>query len=202
MWTCKHCNKQFQNLNTSEKANHSRWCDSNPKRETYNKSLEKARDCIKDRKNQYSYGATCSEETKKKISEKIKGRKHTEETKQVIREKALASKHRRILRSTRIYVKKDGTEVLLDSSWEEALAKRLDSLNIEWIRPNSIPWVDNYGKIHNYFPDFYLTEHNIYLDPKNEQVYKMTIEKIEKVLEVLPNLLILKSLEECKNFSL
>ena len=56
------------------------------------------------------------------------GKPHTEETKLKIQAKALASKHRRLLKSTRVYVKKDGTEVLLDSSWEELLAIRLDKL--------------------------------------------------------------------------
>lgn len=31
MWKCKHCNKTFDFKTTSEKANHSRWCDENPK---------------------------------------------------------------------------------------------------------------------------------------------------------------------------
>jgi len=32
MWKCKHCNKKFDYTTTSEKANHSRWCDNNPNR--------------------------------------------------------------------------------------------------------------------------------------------------------------------------
>lgn len=32
MWVCKHCKKSFSLKTTSEKANHSRWCDKNPKR--------------------------------------------------------------------------------------------------------------------------------------------------------------------------
>lgn len=32
MWTCKHCEQIFENLTVSEKANHARWCDANPKR--------------------------------------------------------------------------------------------------------------------------------------------------------------------------
>ena len=34
MWECKHCKKNFDFNNTSEKANHSRWCDSNPDKKT------------------------------------------------------------------------------------------------------------------------------------------------------------------------
>ena len=38
MWTCKHCKESFDFTQTSEKANHSRWCDHNPNR----KKLQKA----------------------------------------------------------------------------------------------------------------------------------------------------------------
>ena len=30
MWTCKHCNNTFPFKRTTEKANHTRWCNSNP----------------------------------------------------------------------------------------------------------------------------------------------------------------------------
>jgi hypothetical protein len=163
--------------------------------------LAKARSHKSNFKNQYSYGAKCSDETKRKLSEVGRGRKHTDETKEIIRQKALASCHRRILRATRKYTQKDGTVVLLDSSWEEALAIRLDELDIKWIRPSSIEWVDKEGKVHKYFPDFYLVDYDLYLDPKNSYVYKISTEKISKVLEVLPNLKIIHTLEECKNFS-
>ncbi len=38
MWKCKHCKKEFENLEKSEKANHARWCEENPKRNSWNKS--------------------------------------------------------------------------------------------------------------------------------------------------------------------
>lgn len=36
MWTCKHCKKRFSYTSTSDKANHSRWCEDNPKRNNWN----------------------------------------------------------------------------------------------------------------------------------------------------------------------
>lgn len=33
MWTCKHCNGEFDFDRTTDKANHSRHCDQNPKRQ-------------------------------------------------------------------------------------------------------------------------------------------------------------------------
>jgi hypothetical protein len=207
---CVHCNFAFDGKNSSERANHTRWCDKNPKRESYNKNLEIQRSKITDESRvKQALGVKKAHEDGKYKDSGIKGvatRKkngnlhHTEETKQLLREKALASNHRRVLRSTRIYVKKDGTEVLLDSSWEEALAKRLDFLNIEWTRPAPVKWVDDEGKSHNYFPDFYLTEHDIFLDPKNDIVYNSSIDKINKLKEVLPNLTIIRTLKECKEY--
>ncbi len=35
MWTCKHCSNTFDFANTSQKANHVRWCDSNPSKKTW-----------------------------------------------------------------------------------------------------------------------------------------------------------------------
>ena len=38
MWKCKHCKKEYDFATKSQKANHSRWCIKNPKRNTWNKS--------------------------------------------------------------------------------------------------------------------------------------------------------------------
>ncbi len=40
MWTCKHCNKEFDFTRTTYKANHSRHCDSNPKKQESYKLLK------------------------------------------------------------------------------------------------------------------------------------------------------------------
>jgi hypothetical protein len=104
--------------------------------------------------------------------------------------------YRRIMKHTRSYVKLDGTVVLLDSSWEEALAKRLDELHIEWERPKPIQWVDSNGRTRNYFPDFYLPLYQLYLDPKNYGARKLSwLEENRK------DVIILNSLEECISFT-
>lgn len=36
MWKCKHCNNEYNFKTTSEKANHTRWCNKNPKRNDWN----------------------------------------------------------------------------------------------------------------------------------------------------------------------
>lgn len=130
----------------------------------------------------------------------IKWKPHTEETKLIISKKARASNHRRLVKSTRYYLKKDGDIVLLDSSWEELLANRLDSLDIKWIRPEPIQWVDNVGKTHNYFPDFYLTEYDLYLDPKNPAAMLQQAKKIEVLKASVKNLIFLESVLAIETF--
>lgn len=58
-------------------------------------------------------------------------------------------------------------EVLLESSWEVNIATLLDERNIKWTRPRPIKWNDGSEKLRYYYPDFYLPEFNVYLDPKN-----------------------------------
>lgn len=207
---CKYCELSFSELNTSERANHSRWCDKNPKRAEYAAanngsqlrtplSIEKRTQGIKQAHadGRYQGAALKGAETKRKNG--TLG--HTLETKKILQQKALASPHRRLVRSIRDYVKKDGTIVKLDSAWEEELAKRLDSINISWTRPPAVKWIDRKGVSHNYFPDFYLPDYDVFLDPKNPYAIKAQIDKIECLTEQVKNLIILKTLEECKTFT-
>jgi hypothetical protein len=198
---CKYCNLEFDNWNPSQIANHSRWCEKNPKHDQYILDSAKARNGITEesRKKQavgisrahkegrYSH---CNRKT-------FLGRKHTEETKQHLREKALASPHRRLRKGIVEY-----NGIMLDSSWELELAKRLDELKIAWIRPDPISWVDDAGVYHNYFPDFYLTEHDLFLDPKNPQAIKVQQKKLNCLLKQYKNIVIIDTLEKCKEFRL
>ena len=198
MNTCKHCGNEFLKTDI---ANHSRWCHKNPKRAEYSSNLEKAR-------------AAITPESRKSASEKISvlhkqgrydhvdrkfflGKTHTEGTKLRLKAKALSSPHRRLKKNTVMY-----NGVLLDSVWELELAKRLDSIKIKWVRPDPVKWVDDEGLEHNYFPDFYLPDYDLYLDPKNPHAVKVQKKKLEKILTLYKNLVIIDSLEKCKNFTL
>lgn len=131
-----------------------------------------------------------------------KGLRHTDESKEKQRKSALNSPHRRLVRSRREYITKEGLKVILDSSWEEILAKRLDELNVKWIRPTiPIRWIDSKNTSHNYFPDFYLENYDLYLDPKNPFAEKAQIEKISIITKLMKNLIIIRTEEECKNFN-
>jgi len=204
---CRYCSLPFAEFNASERANHSRWCLQNPKRLEYaNKNngiqfqtpevIKKRIEGIKQAHRDGKY----LQSQKNAIGKP--GKPHTEETKKLLSKKARASTHRRLIRSIREYKCKDGTTVMLDSSWEEKLARRLDYLGIKWIRPIlPIKWMDKTGTERNYFPDFYLPDYEIFLDPKNPYAYKSQQEKIDIILKILPNLKILKTLEECQEFN-
>lgn len=196
---CKYCKQKFDISDKTKgwMANHSRWCDLNPKRLTYNKDLKKARSFKKNFNNQFTYGAIVSEETKEKQRLASTGKNHTEKTKQLLRHKALASPHRRLKKSTVEY-----KGILLDSSWELELAKRLDELGIEWYRPDPLPWIDEAGIKHNYFPDFYLPKYDKYLDPKNKHAIKVQENKLKILFTQYKNIDIIDSLEGCKTFNI
>lgn len=66
--------------------------------------------------------------------------------------------------------------VWLESSWEYEIAKNLDSNQIKWIRPKYLSYDDK-----KYFPDFYLVDYNVFLDPKNPYLQMVDKDKIEKV---------------------
>jgi len=201
---CKYCSLNFENIAPAQRANHSRWCDLNPKSKDYKESLS-------NRSISQNTGTKRSEESKEKIRElhrqgrysHIKysewwvGKTHSDETKELLRQKALLSPHRRLKKSTVEY-----KGVLLDSTWELELAKRLDNIDIEWIRPDPIVWIDEQGKSHHYFPDFYLPDYNLFLDPKNPQAVRVQQKKLDILLQQYPNIKILYSLAECKEFSL
>ena len=81
------------------------------------------------------------------------------------------------------YLHKNGKIIRLQSTYEVIVAKDLDKNNIEWTRPKSIFWLDKENKKHRYYPDFYLPEYNVYLDPKNDWNIIKGKEKIERVIK-------------------
>ena len=213
---CRYCSVSFGSMSTSERANHSRWCKKNPKRSSYVENLRGSFggvDRVALMKEARKKSGKTNQYTKARIEKSevptnprkgltgFRGTPHTQETKEIIRQKALTSKHRRLVRSVREYVKKNGEIVMLDSSWEEMLAKRLDELNIEWSRPTEpVSYTTADGRVHNYFPDFFLPEHNLYLDPKNPAALNAQKDKVDCLKKIMPNLIIIKTSDECRNF--
>ncbi len=73
-------------------------------------------------------------------------------------------------------------KVWLESSYEYKIAKQLDENNINWIRPKGLPYIIN-DKHKTYFPDFYLVDYDLYLDPKNDYLIRQDAQKINCVIE-------------------
>lgn len=74
-------------------------------------------------------------------------------------------------------------DITFDSSWEVDIAKFLDEKNVKWERSRKIcfHWTDDSGDKRRYYPDFYLPEFNIYLDPKNKFLLIKDFDKLERV---------------------
>lgn len=68
--------------------------------------------------------------------------------------------------------------IWFDSKWELTVAQSLDDNNIKWERPKfGFTWTEC-GK--KYYPDFYLPDYRVYLDPKNEFLRKRDRVKIHE----------------------
>lgn len=205
--TCKYCDSIF-NIEDKPKgwmANHTRWCDDNPKKKDYIKSAkERVNNMDESRKdsgftNQFTkarkIGETVPEGPNKGKPGHFLGKKHSNNTKFLIGEKARASTHRRLKRKMFEY-----KGIMLDSTWELLLAKRLDEIEVRWIRPDPVVWIDDAGISRHYFPDFYLPEHDLYLDPKNPHAIRVQREKLNCLRKQLTNLVILDSIQEILEF--
>jgi len=203
---CKYCDLDFSEKSINERANHSRWCDKNPLRQEYITHVADMRssiteESIKKRANTISKlhdNGNYKDAPAKAYQTKVKNGSlfHNEKTKEIMREKALSSPHRRLKRKIIYY-----NGIWLDSSWELEIAKRLDLIDVKWLRPDPLKWIDENGIKHNYFPDFYLPDFNLYLDPKNPHAYKVQEKKIKMLLTQYNNIVIIRTLEECKNFN-
>lgn len=88
-------------------------------------------------------------------------------------------------------------QVVLESSWELEIAELLTEKKIKWIRPEPMKWVDNENKEHLYYPDFYLPEKDLYLDPKNPYCMELDTEKMEIVSKEIN--IIYGNIEKIKN---
>jgi hypothetical protein len=76
-----------------------------------------------------------------------------------------------------------GEYFIAESSYEVKVAELLNELNVMWIRPKFVWYVDHDNKKRRYYPDFFLPEYNLYLDPKNDYLIKTDIIKIKLASE-------------------
>lgn len=107
---------------------------------------------------------TCSAECKSKLSKlqsrlnpKCGGQKHTHRSK---------------------IVNIVGESFTAESSYEVNLSTILNDLKILWKRPRYFWYTDEENNKRRYYPDFYLPEYDLYLDPKNDYLINTDVFKI------------------------
>lgn len=80
-------------------------------------------------------------------------------------------------------------EIKLDSGWEVKVIKSLEDNNIKWERGKGFTWTrpsDN--TLHTYYPDFYLPEYDIYVEPKNPYKWEVDLNYEQyKIKDVIKN---------------
>lgn len=188
MFFCKYCSKECKNKNSL--AQHEIRCKENP---------NKLKPTIITKRGHIPWNKGLTAETDERVKRiketfrhrlengeiHIVGTPHTEEFKQ--RQSILAKQRNLGGRYTSKTIEFNG--IKLDSSYEYILAKSLTENNIQWQRPSYFIWEDNKQVLHRYYPDFYLPDFDVYLDPKNDYLINNVnprfgitdIEKIEKV---------------------
>lgn len=177
---CKYCNKECVTANSHR--NHERCCPKNADRNYVNGMTGKIshkRGHTKFTDDSIMRGSIMF---KQKImdGEYIPHRTpHTIECKERISSIMQEKMGNRYTASKRIEYK----GIKFESSWEYLVALDLDNNKIEWKRPSPLLYRDAVGQQRRYYPDFYLPEYDVYLDPKNDYVKKLDASKITSVQE-------------------
>jgi hypothetical protein len=119
--------------------------------------------------NQYSYGKKMSDETKKKLSDASKKQVWSEERKRLHSErmkKVVASKPESYSSGNRGRVKRieyDG--ISFQGKWELYFYQWCKANDVDIKKCNE--WFEyEWNGVRKYFPDFYLPEHNVYVEVK------------------------------------
>lgn len=200
-YICKYCGKTCKNKNSL--AQHEIRCKENPNkinleylsnRDYSNINFNPSNQFIKAKELGLPI-PKMSDETKQKISNVWKGRKHTKETKekisktmqQVVKNKPDSYNGVNINGKVKKY---KYNNVSLDGTWELTFAQYLDKNNIKWERPHKgFEYIWNNDK-HIYYPDFYLTDYNVYIEIKGFETERDYIK-----WKSLSNLIIIKRKE-------
>ena len=157
-WKCPHCDfigETRAKLKEHQHKEHPHFCVEGG----WNKGLTKETNSIVKQ-----YGEHSSKSLKEGYSfGRIKRIPHSEKFK---KEQSIRAKKQKLggwCSSKRI----EYNGISMQSTYEVTVAKTLDENQIKWKRPEPFQYEMN-GEQHRYYPDFYLPEYNVYLDPKND----------------------------------
>ena len=213
MYKCKYCERECKNLNSLKQ--HEIRCKENPDKIdisnsciniiNYNKHILDGDKNATPKRNQYTkaeyYGLekpVVSDITRKKLSISAKNQIWDDCRRKKLSERMIQA----VIDNPESYSSSNVNgrikkcvynDQIFDSNWEVIVAKFLDKNNIKWIRPlNGFEYIWN-NSIHIYYPDFYLTDYNLYIEVKgyirDRDLFKW---------KTIPNLIVLKK-EEINN---
>ena len=185
---CSFCKKSVETIRSL--AGHERLCKLNPNHaiswleKNYATKLKEERVI----NNQYTKAIkegrkhSVTEETRLLMADKARKNTHSAKTKEKL---SRIAKDRGLGGPTSKqkiwFLKADGTEVFLQSSYEFRFAKLLEKFKICWTRPEPLGWVDEKGVSHKYYPDFQVGD--VYYDTKNSYLAVKDAPKIKAVCE-------------------
>lgn len=185
MLDCQHCNKVCKNKNSH--TQHERTCPKNVNR-NYTNGMTGKRAW-----NKGNTAETCSvtEAQASRAKENYASGKrelsgiaalsHTQRS-EYAKQQGFGGYNENAGRSKKYHVPdSNGKIVCLQSSYELKCAEILDSMAISWTRPSYLNYSLD-GKQRKYFPDFHLTDYDIYLDPKNNYLAVLDQAKIDAVI--------------------
>jgi predicted nuclease of restriction endonuclease-like RecB superfamily len=80
----------------------------------------------------------------------------------------MAKRRKKLWSKSSMYTTVDGREVSMDSTWETAMAKKLDELGVAWLRDDSLKlmYLTRRHRKRKYIPDFYLPDYDLYIEVK------------------------------------
>ena len=198
MYNCKYCNKECKNDNSLR--NHERLCKQNPNRQlttyekygpisgfnepghlSWNKGLKKESD---PRVNKISTSLKTFYETRPST---FAGKKHSEEAKKLISIAASINNLTKFDKPSGRGKRGNYKGVYCQSSWELAYVLFCIDHNINFIRNNKYFEYEFEGKVHNYFPDFYLPDSDTYVEVKGyyDKRSKAKFEQFKGTLQLL-----------------
>ena len=183
-YICRYCGRICKNDNSLR--NHERLCKENPDRQILKSNFITWNEFRKGKKlqkpsNQYLKAKELgtdyciSDETRQKLSTKGHLRKSSDETKQKLSKtmKKVAAENKSYSENKSHLTKKSFVNGFrMDSDWEKIFAEYLISSDIKWVKSNkSFKYVFE-GEEHSYYPDFYLSEYDRYIEIKGYETEK------------------------------
>ena len=116
----------------------------------------------------------------------------------------MTEKRKKLWSKESTYTTVDGFEVKMDSTWEVAMAKKLDELGVKWSRDETmiLEYRTVRGRKRKYIPDFFLPEYDLYIEVKGYWTDAARHKMIDVQERNPVKILILESLEAINGVNL